>query len=200
MHYRINAGFLPANHWINDPEQGGGRIIGEVCHFVDFLSFLSNSVPVVVDTQSVGCPDPSFVITVCFADGSHGTISYLTAGDRSYSKERLEVFGAGCTAVLEDFRSLELIRNGRRTTMRSRLFQDKGHRAEWHAFANAIRRGEESPISFESIVISTLASLRAMTSRAAQAPMSVNLETLNVATNSVDDNQTISGALKLETC
>ena len=103
--------------------------------------------------------DDNVVISLQFANGSQGTVSYLANGDRSYSKERVEVFGGGAVAVLEDFRRLELVRHGRKQTFRSRLRQDKGHRGEWQAFAAAIRNGGESPIRFNEIVATTLATL-----------------------------------------
>src|SRR6185369_13958210 len=160
MHYRVNAGTLPADHWINNSEQGGGRIIGEVCHFIDLLAFLAGSQPVEVETRPIGNTAQSFVITLRFANGSDGAISYLVDGDRSFSKERIEVFGGGCAAVIEDFRRLEMVSHGRRAILRSRFRQDKGHRAEWRAFARAIQKGEESPIPFHQIVTSTLATFR----------------------------------------
>jgi predicted dehydrogenase len=95
-----------------------------------------------------------------FSDGSQGTISYLANGDRATSKERVEVFGGGCSAVLEDFRRLELSRNGRKETARLRWRQDKGHHAEWAAFAGSVQRRGELPIPFNEIVCSTLATLR----------------------------------------
>jgi predicted dehydrogenase len=156
IHYRVNAGFLPADHWLNDPQQGGGRIIGEVCHFVDFLCLLIGSRVVHVETRSLPNPgqysNDNVECSLRFADGSLGTISYFANGDRSYSKERIEVFGGGCVAVLEDFRRLELIRHGRKRTFRSLLRRDKGHRGEWQAFADAIRTGEPSPIALDEIV------------------------------------------------
>jgi len=162
MHYRINAGRLPADHWINDPEEGGGRILGEVCHFVDMLSFLAGSVP--VEVQARGLPlsndEQDVVASIEFADGSLGTISYVCSGDRVYSKERVEVFGSGCIAVLDDFRSLDLVRRGKKQSIHSRLRQDKGHVAEWKAFSECIRNGGPAPIPFEEIVASTLATIR----------------------------------------
>jgi len=98
--------------------------------------------------------------SIRFANGSEGTITYLANGDRTFSKERLEVFGGGAVAVLEDFRRLELARNGRKQIIRSRWRQDKGHRGEWAAFAASIRQGRDSAIPFEEIVSSTLATLR----------------------------------------
>jgi predicted dehydrogenase/threonine dehydrogenase-like Zn-dependent dehydrogenase len=169
LHYRVNAGRISHDHWVNDPEQGGGRILGEVCHFVDFLTFLADALPIEVQAHSVTNLEPhcgdNAVISLRFANGSHGTISYLANGDRSYSKERVEVFGGGAVAVLEDFRCLELVRHGRKQTLRSRFRQDKGHRAELKAFAAAVRSRGEPPIPFDEIVSATLATLRAVVSR-----------------------------------
>jgi predicted dehydrogenase len=165
LHYRVNAGFVSRDHWVNDPEQGGGRIRGEVCHFVDFLTFLAGALPIEVQARSVTNREPysgdNAVISLRFANGSQGTISYLANGDRSYSKERVEVFGGGAVAVLEDFRCLELARYGRKQTFRSRFRQEKGHRGELEAFAAVIRGRGEPPIPFGEIVSVTLATLRA---------------------------------------
>lgn len=164
LHYRINAGFLPPDHWVNDREQGGGRILGEVCHFVDLLMFLAGSPVVEVEARTVGntgrYSGDNVLVAMRFANGSEGRISYLANGDRSFSKERVEVFGGGAVAVLEDFRRLELVRDGRKETIHSRWRQDKGHRGEWAAFARLIQQGTTAPISFEDLVCSTLATLR----------------------------------------
>ena len=164
LHYRVNAGYLPPNHWVNDREQGGGRIPGEVCHFVDLLSFLAGSKVSEVDARGVGASarysSGNVLISLRFDNGSEGTISYLANGDRSYSKERIEIFGGGRTAVLDDFRHLELVHGGHKQSLRSRWRQDKGHRGEWTAFANAAQQGTDSPIPFEEIVGATLATFR----------------------------------------
>jgi predicted dehydrogenase/threonine dehydrogenase-like Zn-dependent dehydrogenase len=164
IHYRVNAGFIPADHWVNDPKQGGGRILGEVCHFVDFLCFLADSCPVEVHGQSLGNPGQysmdNVLATLKFANGTVGTISYLANGDKAASKERVEVFGGGSVAILEDFRRLELVRHGRRQVTRTRWRQDKGHRAEMRAFVDAARGKVGPPIPFAQIVASTLATIR----------------------------------------
>ncbi|MFZ0770719.1 MAG: bi-domain-containing oxidoreductase, partial [Candidatus Sulfotelmatobacter sp.] len=169
LHYRVNAGFLPADHWLNDPVQGGGRIIGEVCHFVDLLCFLTGSSPVEVETRSLPNPgqysNDNVVCSLRFADGSLGTIGYLANGDKSYSKERIEVFGGGNVAVLEDFRRLELVRGGKKHVVRSILRQDKGHRGEWEAFIAAIQTGAESPIPFREVVNTMVATFALEDSR-----------------------------------
>ncbi len=165
MYYRINAGYLPADHWMNDREQGGGRILGEVCHFIDLLIFVADSPIVEIEARSLSdsgrYSGDNILVSIRFANGSMGTIQYLANGDRSFSKERLEVFGGGSVAVLEDFRRLELVRHGQKRTIHSRWRQDKGHKAEWAAFADSIQRGAEAPIPLRDIVCSTLATLRA---------------------------------------
>ncbi|MGH9512088.1 MAG: bi-domain-containing oxidoreductase [Terriglobales bacterium] len=166
--YRVNAGYIPRDHWVNDAEQGG-RILGEACHFIDFLTFIAGSTPVEMSARALPnggeYSNDNVVISLQFANGSQGTISYLANGDRACSKERIEVFGGKSVAVLEDFRRLELVRQGRKQVIGSRFSQDKGHRGECQAFANALLTGNPSPIPFEDIVATTLATLAAVRSR-----------------------------------
>jgi predicted dehydrogenase/threonine dehydrogenase-like Zn-dependent dehydrogenase len=186
IHYRVNAGFLPADHWLNDPQQGGGRILGEVCHFVDFLCFLTNSIPVEVETRSLPNPgrysNDNIICSLRFADGSQGTISYLANGDKSFSKERIEVFGGGNVAVLEDFRRLELMREGKKQVHRSLLRQDKGHRGKWEAFVKAIQTGAESPIPFREAVSTMLTTFALEESRSLGKPIAIKELRRNVDT------------------
>ncbi len=194
LHYRVNAGFLPADHWLNDPMQGGGRILGEVCHFVDLLCFLTGSSPLEGETRSLPNPgrysNDNVVCSLRFANGSQGTISYLANGDKSFSKERIEVFGGGNVAVLEDFRRLELVRGGKKRLFRSLLRQDKGHRGEWEAFVASIRNGTESPIPFREIVSTMQATFALEESRCLGRPVAVKtLFTSADATDSSDLDQ-----------
>jgi predicted dehydrogenase/threonine dehydrogenase-like Zn-dependent dehydrogenase len=165
-HYRINAGYIPLTHWTHDPQQGGGRIIGEGCHFIDFLTFLVGAVPRTVSAQAL--PDSgryredNAVLTFTFPDGSIGTVTYLANGDKAFPKERVEVFSGGRVAVLDDFRSLETVQNGRRQVHRSRLRQDKGHHAEWEAFTTAITAGGPPPIPYEHLFGVTRATFAAI--------------------------------------
>ncbi len=155
--YRVNAGPVPRESWLQDPAVGGGRIVGEVCHFVDLLSFLSGGLPTRVHAEAVGGGEGSpdeLVATLAFSDGSVGTIVYAAGGDPSYPKERLEVVGAGRVCVLDDFRSLEISRGGRRSHARS-MGQDKGHRSEAQAFVDAVARGGPSPIALASLCRTT---------------------------------------------
>jgi predicted dehydrogenase len=155
IHYRVNAGYIPANHWVHNPEVGGGRIIGEGCHFVDFLTYLVGQVPQSISALALPnsgryCQD-NVVLSLAFPNGSIGTIAYLANGDKSVAKERVEVFCGGQVGILDDFRTLELVRDGRRKTFSSPLGQDKGHQAGWVAFLNCVEQGLPAPIPFEQI-------------------------------------------------
>ncbi|MGW8226081.1 MAG: bi-domain-containing oxidoreductase [Anaerolineales bacterium] len=154
-HYRVNAGYLPPSHWLHDTSQGGGRLIGEACHFIDFLTFLVGESPISV--AAFGLPDEgkyhedNLHLVLSYPDGSLGTIDYLANGDKTFAKERLEVFTAGRVAVLDDFRSLELVKDGKQQVLRSRLRQDKGHQAEWQVFQRAILEREQPPIPYQQL-------------------------------------------------
>lgn len=174
-HYRVNAGFLPATHWVHDPLQGGGRIIGEGCHFVDFLSYLVGTPPTQVICQ--GLPDAgryhedNVVMNFTFADRSLGIVTYLANGDKTVSKEQVEVFCGGRVAVLDDFRRLELVRDGRREVLRSSMRQDKGHRAGWEAFLRAVKNGGPPPAPYEhlfGVTRATFAAVRSLRSGKAE--------------------------------
>jgi predicted dehydrogenase/threonine dehydrogenase-like Zn-dependent dehydrogenase len=164
--YRVNAGYLPPEHWLHDLEVGGGRIVGEGCHFVDFLTWLVGEPPIAVTAH--GLPDggryleDNVVLTFEFPDGSIGTVAYLANGDKSLPKERVEVFSGGRVAILEDYRKLTLIRDGHRKVRRAWLRQDKGHKAEWRAFVGAILDGGEPPIPYADIIGVTRATLVAV--------------------------------------
>jgi predicted dehydrogenase/threonine dehydrogenase-like Zn-dependent dehydrogenase len=154
-HYRVNAGYIPLNHWTHDPAQGGGRIIGEGCHFVDLLSFLVGSAPVSVRAQAL--PDrgkyreDNVSMTFSFEDGSTGVVDYLANGDKSFAKERVEVFCGGRVAVLDDYRSLEMVENGRRKTQKSAFKQDKGHYGEMLAMVKSLGNGM-APIPYPQLI------------------------------------------------
>ncbi len=163
--YRVNAGYLPLTHWTHDPAQGGGRIIGEGCHFIDYLVFLAGEAPVFVEARSL--PDggryrrDNVQITLAFPNGSIGQVLYLANGDKGLSKERLEVHTAGRSAILDDFRELQLWTGGSKKILRSLLRQDKGHKAAWQAFVQAVREGDNPSIPYDQLYASSQASLQA---------------------------------------
>jgi predicted dehydrogenase len=154
VRYRINAGYIPLNHWTQDPNVGGGRIIGEGCHFIDLITFLVGAAPVSVTAHAL--PDggkyreDNVSMTFTFPDGSLGVVDYLANGDKSFPKERVEVFCGGQVAVLDDFVSLRTIRDGKKKEEKGA--QDKGHVNEWKAFAQSIRKGGEPPIPYEQLI------------------------------------------------
>lgn len=161
----VNAGIIPADHWVQDPAHGGGRIIGEACHFIDLLVDCVGS-PVTTVTAArmgAGVPvrDDKMAITLVFADGSVGTVNYFANGAKSYPKELLEIFSEGRVLRLENFRQLHGygFRGFRRfSTWR----QDKGHRAEFAAFVERLAQGGPPLIPLAQLVNVTLASFAAM--------------------------------------
>jgi predicted dehydrogenase/threonine dehydrogenase-like Zn-dependent dehydrogenase len=153
-HYRVNAGYLPLNHWTHDPEIGGGRIIGEACHFVDLITFLVGAAPISVSAHALPnnnkYREDNVSMTFTFPDGSIGVVDYLANGDKSLSKERVEVFCGGKVAVLDDFVSLQMIEDGKKKELRGT--QDKGWVNEWKAFTKSIREGGTPPIQYEQLI------------------------------------------------
>jgi polar amino acid transport system substrate-binding protein len=177
VNYRINAGFIPRDNWVHDPKEGGGRIIGEVCHFVDLIQYLIGSEPTKVYAETITSNNAEQVdadnvnITLKFHDGSLGSISYLANGDKSFEKERIEAFGGGSTCVIDDFRSAMLVRNGGKKWLKSK--QDKGHRAELEAFVQAVKSGDEMPIPFQEIVMTTLTTFKIIESIQKGTPVEI---------------------------
>ena len=178
MNYRINAGFLPATHWTLDPLEGGGRVIGEVCHFVDLLQYVCDASPVSVFAEPLGIgvtspmDDDSVIVTVRFGNGSIGTITYAANGDSSVPKEHLEVFSTGRTAILDNFKALTLHQQGSvRTVRRSTI--DKGHREEVLQFLSALETGSEAPIPFDELVATTRTTFRILDSLRLAVPVKV---------------------------
>ncbi len=158
--YHVNAGRPPSHHWVLDPRQGHGRIIGEVCHFVDLIQFLTNSSPVSAQAWRAGIgPEADLHVHLSIADGSQAEIAYLSSAARDVPKERLEISAEGRTAICEDFRKWRFHLGGRRRTVRL-LRRDKGHRGELRAFIQAVAEGGKPLISFDSIRVTTLTTFR----------------------------------------
>jgi len=176
--YRVNAGRIPRNHWVHDPQEGGGRIIGEVCHFVDFIHFLTGSLTTRVYAESVAggnheAPDTdSIFVTLRLADGSNAAIAYLAEGDKALPKERIEIFGGGKSFVIEDFRSATAYQNGKARTTKLRD-QDKGQRDEMRAMCAMVLEGKPAPISLEDLVTTTRATFRIKESLQTGMPVEV---------------------------
>ena len=163
--YRVNAGYLPLTHWLHDPAQGGGRIVGEGCHFIDYLTFLAGDSPTQIEVQAL--PDlgkyrsDNVQINLKYPNGSTAQVFYLANGDKGLPKERLEVHCAGRSAILDDYRELQLWSSGSKKMYKSILKQDKGHQAAWQAFLQAILKGGPPPIPYDQLYGSSLASIQA---------------------------------------
>ncbi|MFS8637732.1 MAG: bi-domain-containing oxidoreductase [Gemmatimonadota bacterium] len=170
---RVNAGAIPPTSWVHDPEVGGGRLIGEGCHFIDLALYLIGSPAVEVSARGITGPDPAaalqdnVVVTLRCADGSVASILYTSKGNPRSGKERVEVFAGGVSAVIDDFRSAE-VHGAKRERWKGR--QDKGHRAELEAFLRAVREGATSPIPLAELENSSRATLRAARSLATGLP------------------------------
>jgi len=160
--YRVNAGQLPPGHWSHDETEGGGRVIGEVCHFVDFVQFMSDALPVTVSASSVpynrlaGFIDDSITVSIGLSDGSIASIIYTASGDSSVAKERVEIFCDRSVATIEDFKDGSFTRDSKKVKLGGGS-QDKGHAAEIAAFLAAARGESKAPISLESLVATSRA-------------------------------------------
>jgi predicted dehydrogenase/threonine dehydrogenase-like Zn-dependent dehydrogenase len=167
--YRINAGRIPKDSWIQDPVQGGGRIVGEICHFIDLMHFLTGSVTTRVYAESVTSrnydvtEDDSVFITLKFADGSNGTIAYIAEGDRSLPKERVEIFGGAKAFLLDDFRRCTMHVDGRET-VKKLVSQDKGQAQEIKAVCSTVIDGTKGPIALDDLEATTRATFRILDS------------------------------------
>lgn len=177
MTFRINAGYLPLDHWTQDPEVGGGRIIGEVCHFMDLFQFLAGAPLIRVYAQALPNQgryrDDNVTISATLADGSIGNILYVANGDKALGKEYLEIFCEGKVAVMDDYQSLALYR-GRKQVSRQGA-RDKGHRGEMLAWIEAIRNGQPEPVPFEHAVMATQATFATLQSLATGQAVSVTM-------------------------
>ena len=166
MIYRVNAGAIPASSWIQDKEIGGGRIIGEVCHFIDYFTFINGSLPVSVFVSSVDDPqhlNDTVNVNLEFANGSIGSISYFSSGSKSVPKEYIEIYRNGVTAIMRDFKELEIFAD-KKTFHKKLISQDKGQKTMVNVFLDSIREGKPSPISFEDIHTVTLTTLKILES------------------------------------
>ncbi len=164
VHYYVNAGFLPKDHWTQHPQDGGGRIVGEVCHFIDTIQFLTGATPQRISAESIASESEAVTnhdsvnITMRMTDGSVGIITYVANGDSSIPKERIVMSCGNATAVMDNFQNLVLARDGKQT--RKKSDGDKGHHNEVVAFMDAIRNKSASPIPLDSILATTRTTYR----------------------------------------
>lgn len=177
LNYRINAGFISREHWIQDNEIGGGRIIGEVCHFIDLMQYFTGAFPKLVYAQSIDFEnvkwkdDDNVAINIKFTDGSIGNIIYTAMGDKKMSKEYLEIFSGGDSYVINDFKKGIIYKNKKVIKNKG-----KGHKEEISEFINNLRTGKGNMISFDSILATTLTTFLIMESLKDKKVKEVNLD------------------------
>jgi polar amino acid transport system substrate-binding protein len=173
--YRVNAGRIPTEHWTQNAEEGGGRIVGEVCHFIDLMQFLTGAPPVYVFAESIGAKSSKIVdadsvfITLRFADGSNGSVAYLAEGDKGLAKERVEIFGAGRVFVLDDYRRATLYKDGREDQVALKT-QDKGQQEQVRAVCASVLQGGPAPISLDELAATSRATFRVLDSLRERRP------------------------------
>jgi predicted dehydrogenase/threonine dehydrogenase-like Zn-dependent dehydrogenase len=189
MTYRVNAGWIDADHWVHDPLIGGGRIIGEVCHFVDLLQHICNSKPTQVyatrlpeNGKSI-LHDDNVMVVINFEDGSRGSITYSALGASGQPKERLEVLGSGKSAELDDYRSLVMWSGSKRIKHSGKA--DKGHRQMFQQLADSVQSGAAAPIPFDQIAASSLATLAIVKSMDTGQPVDVDTATLQLSVQNI---------------
>lgn len=162
----MNAGFIPPEVWVHDLQVGGGRIIGEACHFIDLMTYLNGSKVVSVSTSALGNQiaenTDNAIITLKFENGSQGVINYFANGNKAYSKERVEIYSQGRTLILDNFRRLEGFGFKGFSSMKSK--QDKGHKNQFDLLIKAIKNGGDALIPFDEIVNTSQASIAAIES------------------------------------
>jgi predicted dehydrogenase len=166
INYRVNAGFLEPPHWLRDPAVGGGRVVGEGCHFVDFCSAVIGRPLESVQAVSLGAGPTTlhgdnFILLLRYDDGSVASVTYVAAGDRAMPKERIEALGVGRSVVIDDFRKVELFLQGRRRRTRPFQVRDKGHAATLGAALRFFRDGGRPPIPYERLLETTKATFAA---------------------------------------
>jgi predicted dehydrogenase/threonine dehydrogenase-like Zn-dependent dehydrogenase len=176
--YRVNAGRLPKDHWLQNDVEGGGRIIGEVCHFIDLMQYLTGAPPVSVFAEAMSAKSSKIVdadsafITLRFADGSNGAIAYLSEGDKGLAKERVEIFGAGRVFILDDYRRATLYKHGREEQVTLKA-QDKGQQAQVRAVCASVLEGGSAPISLDELGATSRATFRVLDSLREHRPFEI---------------------------
>jgi polar amino acid transport system substrate-binding protein len=177
MNFRVNAGFIPKDHW-TQTKAGGGRIIGEICHFIDLMQFFTDAEPIKVYAECIVSQndklknDDNISITVKFSDGSVGNLFYAANGDKALPKERFEIFGGNVVFIIDDFRKGILFRDNKEKPIKT---SGKGHKQEVEAFFKALSEGNTSPIAFRSICLTTLTTFKIAESLTTGLPQTIEL-------------------------
>lgn len=177
MNMRVNAGSLPSDHWVLNPEIGGGRVLGEVCHFIDLMQYFAGGKATKVfasciSTQNTDLhPQENLAVIVNFDDGSVGNLVYVANGDKALPKEMIEVFCGGNVGQIHDFRSAYWYSNNKKQNLKLR---GKGHQQEVEAFLDSILKNSESPIAFDSLYDTTKITLKILDSISTGVQQDIN--------------------------
>lgn len=178
---RVNAGSISPESWVLDWDEGGGRIIGEVGHFIDLIQYLTGSHPCRVFTSSisgrgVSCRgEDNIIINLEYSDGSVAGITYTSAGDRSFPRERVEIFGGGSVCLIDNFRLVSLTRAGK-VRKSKKMNIDRGHRDEFLTFFAAIKEGRGFPVDFQEYLYTSIATFRIRDSLRQGVPLEIDIE------------------------
>jgi predicted dehydrogenase/threonine dehydrogenase-like Zn-dependent dehydrogenase len=179
INIRVNAGFIPKDNWVQQKGVGDGRIIGEICHFIDLMQFFTDSEPVKVHAECISTNNDkitaadNIAIIVRFKNGSLGNLVYVANGDKGMPKEMIEVFGANKIGVINDFKEGVVYKNGKQVKLKS---SGKGHKEEVDSFIESLRTGNPSPISFRSICLTTLTTFKIHDSLYAGMPQDIGID------------------------
>jgi predicted dehydrogenase len=183
VHYRVNAGLIPKTHWSHDPIEGGGRIVGEVCHFIDAIQFLTDSEPVAVYALSTSSTNAQILdvdninINLKMSDGSLGIITYTTLGDMFSGKERIEIFGGKSSAVIDDFTVATFHDEHKNKKVKGK---GKGISEELQVFLDRIKNGQPSPIPMKSLMLTSVTTFSIKTSLEKNSPVNIHVPDTNL--------------------
>jgi predicted dehydrogenase/threonine dehydrogenase-like Zn-dependent dehydrogenase len=182
---RVNAGFVPEDSWVQDLGEGGGRIIGEVCHFIDLIQYFTGSLPVRVFAETISgekskySNEDNLVINMKMKDGSVASITYVANGDKSFPRERIEIFGGGKVCVIDDFKLITFICSGKKKGMK-KFGIDRGYYNEFEVFFSAVKDDKTIPVDIEEYVFTTLATFGIMESIKTGVPVNIDNKILKL--------------------
>jgi len=177
---RVNVGYLPKEIWVHDKKVGGGNVIGEVCHFIDLIQYFTDSLPVKVSAFSISSKredvfgEDNIIVNLEMEDGSAGNIVYTTLGNRSYPRERIEIFSDNKVGVIENFKLARFFEGNKRLEKKG-MSVDRGHKNEYETFFKSLKEGKEIPVDFKEYVVTTLTTFKILESLRTGQSQQVNL-------------------------
>ena len=176
VHVRVNAGPVPQESWVLDPVEGGGRVIGEMCHFIDLAQYLLGTSPIRAYARSVrgdgaATVDDNVVVTLDMADGSTTSIVYVSMSDRAFPRERVEIFWDGAVCAIDNFKQMSIVKGGKTERMK-RWNLDRGHKAELEAFFGMVR-GDVLPVPMADYASTTMTTFAIVESLKSGMPVDI---------------------------